>query len=58
MLYRVHLAWAGFELPTLVVIAQVFVFQLPYDHTHDGPVKGNYYEKTILYYKTPLRDTT
>jgi len=26
MLYRVHLAWAGFELPTLVVIGTDWIF--------------------------------
>jgi hypothetical protein len=31
MLYGVHLAWAGFELTTLVYI------QLPYDHDYDDP---------------------
>jgi hypothetical protein len=36
MLYRVHLAWAGFQLTTLVVIGKLWI-QLPYDHDHDDP---------------------
>jgi hypothetical protein len=40
LLYRVHLAWVGFELPTLVVIGSECIasnrnkFHLPYDHDH------------------------
>jgi len=41
MLYRVHLAWAGFELTALVVIE----IQLPYDHDHDGPLKVDDFKK-------------
>jgi hypothetical protein len=41
MLYRVHLAWAGFELTTLVVICTEYIgklkIQLPYDHDHNDP---------------------
>ena len=40
LLYRVHLAWVGFELPTLVIIGRECItsyrkkFHLPYDHDH------------------------
>jgi len=41
MLYRIHLAWGGFKLTTLVVIGTdctgSLEIQLPYDHDHDGP---------------------
>jgi len=36
MLYRVHLAWMGFKLTTLVVIG-TDRYQLPHDHDHDDP---------------------
>ena len=39
MLYRVHLAWAGFELTALVVIATDCIGSinpLPYDEDHNG----------------------
>ena len=41
MLYRVHPAWAGFELTTLLVIGTdnigtVAINTLPYDHDHDS----------------------
>jgi hypothetical protein len=42
MLYRVHLAWARFELTMLVVIVTdcigSYKIQLPYDHDDDGPL--------------------
>ena len=40
LLYRVHLTWVGFELPTLVVIDRECIasyrkkIHLPYDHDH------------------------
>ena len=39
LLYRVHLPWVGFELPTLVVIGSEYIasyknIHLPYDHDH------------------------
>ena len=38
MLYRVHLAWLGFELITLVVIDTDCINPTTlYDHDHDGP---------------------
>ena len=40
MLYRVHLAIAGFELTTLVVIGTDCIGSyksMPYDHGHNGP---------------------
>ena len=41
MLYRVHLAWAGFELTTLVVIGTDCIGSCKYDHRHDhdSPIK-------------------
>jgi hypothetical protein len=52
MLYRVHLAKAGLELTTLVVIDTDCIVQLPYDHDHDGSHSrwevGNEEEKTTL----------
>jgi hypothetical protein len=36
ILYRVHLAWVGFDLTTLMVIGSDYI-QLPCDHGHDGP---------------------
>ena len=59
MLYRVHLAWVGFELTTLVVIGTdcigSYKSMLPYDHDHDGCyvyvglVKVYTIKKKILY---------
>jgi hypothetical protein len=41
MLYRVHLAWAGFKLTMLLVIGTDCTgscqSKLPYDHDHDRP---------------------
>jgi hypothetical protein len=41
MLYRVHLAWLGFKLTTLVMIGTdcigSYLIQLPYDHDHNRP---------------------
>jgi hypothetical protein len=41
MLYRVHLAWAGFEFTTLMVIGTDYISSCKlitmYDHDHDGP---------------------
>jgi hypothetical protein len=41
MLYRVHLAWAGFKLTTLVLIGTdcigSYKSNYNYDHYHDGP---------------------
>ena len=43
MLYRVHPAWVGFELTTLLVLGTDYIgsnkIQLPYDHDHDGPLE-------------------
>ena len=37
MLYWVHLAWAGFELTTLVVISTDCIGNYKYDHDRNGP---------------------
>ena len=41
VLYQVHIALAGIELTTLVVIGTEYIGssknQQPYDHDHDGP---------------------
>jgi hypothetical protein len=42
MLYRVHLARAGFELTMLVVIATDIIFYLAYEHGL-GEVIGDFY---------------
>jgi hypothetical protein len=49
MLYQVHLAWAGYELTTLVVIGTDCIGsynQLPYDHDHDG--SNNDFEEDVF----------
>jgi hypothetical protein len=52
-LSRVHLAWAGFELTTLVVIGTdsigSYKIQLPYDHDHDGPPLKNWPEVLTIW---------
>ena len=45
MLYRVHLAWAGFELTTLVVIKTTTVLQIM-------NIKGSYRCVVYIYYHT------
>ena len=55
MLYQVHLAWVGFELPTLVVIGSECIasykkkFHLPNDHDHY--VYWNYFFRAKAYGK-------
>jgi hypothetical protein len=42
MLYRAHVAWAGFELTTLMVIGTDCIYvkiQLPYDHDNESDFK-------------------
>jgi hypothetical protein len=46
MVYRVHLAWAGFELTTLVVIGTDFI----------GSCKSNYHAITTTTNKTDRHD--
>jgi len=39
ILYRVHVAWPGFELTTLVVIGTDCTYRcIPYDHDYDCPL--------------------
>ena len=51
MLYRFHLAWAGFELTTLAVTGTDCIgnpTQLPYDHNQD-PVQFRFWEKLFIF---------
>ena len=61
LLYRVHLAWVGLQLPTLVVIGSEYIanyrkkIHLPYDHDHYvywhcGFFRAKAYVKFYIYF--------
>jgi hypothetical protein len=58
MLYRVHLAWAGFELTTLVVIGTDYIGSCKSNYhtitTTTAPIYYTYYtdKRTFLFYRT------